>query len=476
MKKRYDLIVVGAGSAGLVAAVQAKGLQKKVLLIEKKRSLSASKFLNDIPCASLAYYASLISDSSKLENAGIKNNQHPDSLKLFNYIRDQVKLLSAHTDAKNLEKLGISFVFGDAAFEDGHMIACSGKKYTARKIIIATGSHPFIPDITGFDSESLLTTESFFRLKRLPGSIVIAGAGPAGCQMAAALSIMGVKVVLLEKGETILPREDDEMRRIIQANLKKRGVTLILKAQIEAAQIEKRRCTITLLAAEKKRRVTAEHFMVCCGRKANVEHLNLEAAGVSYNDNGIDVSRLMRTSVKHIYACGDVTGGYMYTNRAESQAAVAVVNAFGKTHKKMNYSGMIWNLMLQPEFAHLGLTSEEARARYGTFGIRIYKFPYKYSMNSIIRGNEDGMAKIVCRPSGRILGAHIYGESASAIAHELQLAKMNGIKFGKLSFTMHIFPSYGDVLTKPSLRCYIDHYSRNIVINLVRALLPHRRR
>ncbi|HRX17224.1 MAG TPA: hypothetical protein P5123_12985, partial [Spirochaetota bacterium] len=198
--------------------------------------------------------------------------------------------------------------------------------------------------------------------------------------------------------------------------------------------------------------------------------------GVEYDENGILFNRSLRTSASNIYACGDVTGGYMYTNKAEAQASVAVVNALSSIRKKMDYSSLVWGLQTSPMVAHMGMTGSEAQARYGKFGIRIYKFPFKYSMHAALRSESGGLAKIICRPSGRILGAHVFGDNADSIVHELQIAKTNGINFGKISLSMHIFPSYGDVLTKPSLRSYIDQYSRNILINIVRALIPHRRR
>ncbi|MBN2434177.1 MAG: NAD(P)/FAD-dependent oxidoreductase [Spirochaetes bacterium] len=476
MKNRYDLIIIGAGSAGIVAAVHARGLRKKVLLIEKSKETRGSKFLNDIPFGSLSYHSSLILNSNKLENIGISAAKSSDGTKLFEHINEQVKNLSSHLELKNLEKMGVAVVSGEASFIDSHTVKCASKEYRAKKIIIASGSRPIVPEIDGLDSKNVLTTESLFNLKKLPGSVVIVGGGPAGIQAASAFSIMGVKTVVLEKGETILAREDDEIRAMVLDTLKKRGVTFVFKAIIENAQIEKRRCTLNFSDGKKSRRVTAERVLVCCGRKPALDNLGLESAGVEYDENGILVNRSLRTSVSNIYACGDVTGGYMYTNKAEAQASVAVVNALSLIRKKMDYSSLIWGLQTTPMVAHMGMTGSEAQARYGKFGIRIYKFPFKYSMHAALRSESGGLAKIICRPSGRILGAHVFGDNADSIVHELQIAKTNGIKFGKISLSMHIFPSYGDVLTKPSLRSYIDQYSRNILINIVRALIPHRRR
>lgn len=478
MSVDYDLVVIGAGSAGLVAAFHAKGLRKKVLLVNPAKRASASKFSNDLPFVLLARYAEHYDALKEGPLFSSRKPKRSDFSFIFDRISEKVAYVSAYSKLDEISKSGIDILTGKPSFVDLHTIKVGKKSVRANSFIIATGSSPAIPEIEGIKSKAVITTDDFFTLKALPASIVIVGAGASGCQFASVLATLGVKVALIEKEREILMREDAEVRALIKENLKARGVVIECEAelvQIEQAE-ESQVCSVRFTAVDRKKKVSCENVLLCCGRTPNTKGLELDAIGVNHSPTGIAVTRTLQTNIKHIYACGDVAGPYYLTNKAEKQGAMAASNAFAQvTKKKMVYNDLIWGLNMLPQLGRLGFTEEEAVALYGKRGVRIYRFPYKYSMHGVMTESEEGFAKIICRPSGKIVGAHIFGKSAVELVHELQLAKVSKIPFYKLSLVKHVFPSYADVLTKPSLRAYIDYYAHNFLVHIVRILIPHRR-
>ncbi len=472
---QYDVIIIGSGAAGQVAAVHSRGLGKKVLLINNSNKPTASKFIHDIQLKSLVKYAEDVERSRVIAPFGVKVPDKIDSEALMDAVRTKMEKVSKFSSFEELEKAGIETKKGKAAFVNKNTVKAGNSEYSAKIVIIAAGAVPVLPEIKGIEGDAVLTPSQFFLLNTLPKSICIIGAGPAGCQFASALAVFGCKVILVEKSDRILAREDDECAGMAQKMLESRGILLITEAGVSEIENNQGKSVVHFSTNGKKRRVSVEKVLICAGMRPSVDGLNLDSAGIEYSENGIQVNERMQTSNQSIYACGDVTGPYYMTNRAEVQGAVAAVNALGGKKQKASYGSRLWSLSLLPDLSRFGMRESEAAARYGKYMIRVYKFPYKYSMNSVVRDSTEGYAKIICKRNGKILGAHIIGESSAELVSRLYQAQQNGANFAKLSFLNQIFPSYSDIISKPSLRAYIEQHSANIVGGILTAFLPHKR-
>ncbi|MFW5808365.1 MAG: dihydrolipoyl dehydrogenase family protein, partial [Spirochaetota bacterium] len=469
----FDVIVVGAGAAGLVAAVHAKGLNKRVLLVDRSGESGASRYVHDVQLKCLLKYAEDLERARIIEPFGVRTPARIQTGPLLSAVRSKRERVSRFSSFNELTRTGIETKKGKALLVNAHTVAVGSSEYTGRSIIVSTGSVPLVPDIPGLSGSGFLTPESLFTLESLPKSICIIGGGPAGCQFAAALSVFGCKVILLEREEQILSREDSECSVMAGKMLESRGVMLVRSADVTSVEHEEGRSIVHFSSGVKKSKVTVETILLCCGRRPAVESLNLGAAGIAYDDSGITVNSSLQSSVPSIYACGDITGPYFLTSRAEMQGAVAAVNAATGRKQSVMYRDPVWSLSLLPDLSRFGMTEAEARARYGNHSTRVYKFPYKFSMHSVVRDSTEGYAKIICTRNGRIVGAHVFGENSAEIVTRLHQARHNRISFAKLGFLQQIFPSYADVVSKPSLRAYVEQKSASFVGGILGVLLPH---
>lgn len=473
MKFDYDVIVIGGGAAGLTAAKTARGLGKKVALVESKEHLGGectwtgcvpSKAL--IKAAEVAWHAKTMSRFGLLASSPMSL----DTANVMNHVRDLVRqVYSTHTP-DIIEKKGIKVIFGMPRFVDEHQILINNdKKLLAKKFIIATGSSPFVPPIGGLDSVDYLTNETLFELKSLPKSMIILGGGPIGTEMASALNRLGVTVTMIEMQERILQHDDEAHAFKLMHILKKEGVTIL--SSMRAIMVAKKNIDVSVICEDgqgNKKEVYAETLLIAVGRRPNIEGLNLEHVGVQTNKNGVVVNDMMRTHANNMYACGDVVGPYLFSHMAWYQAVIAARNAIIPIFKKrIDYNQAIWVTFTAPELASCGFTEDAARERYGD-KINVYNKTY----HDIDRGYTDltleGTIKIICDKRGYILGAHILGERAGDIIHELQLAKMKGIKFHELQSVIHAYPTYAELNWHMAKRAYLDRLESNMLIRMVK--------
>jgi pyruvate/2-oxoglutarate dehydrogenase complex dihydrolipoamide dehydrogenase (E3) component len=475
IKYDYDVIIIGAGASGLVASVHSRGMGKKVLLIDKSSGKNSSKIINDIQLKSFNKYAEDVEKSRILSPLGITTPQKITTDALLATIREKAEMLSKFSSFTELNKLGIDTHSGKARIQSEHSVKSGTKEYSARKIIIAAGTQPMIPAIPGIESSLVITPSKLFSLTTIPKSICIIGGGTAGLQFASSLSVFGTKVVVLETEEKILRREDNEVVEIAEKIITSRGVQLITNASVEKIEEQNDKCNVHFIQDGKKRKLTVENVLLTTGRIPALDKLGLDESGIAYNNRGISVNKFLQTSVPSIYACGDITGPYYTTNRAETQGTIAAINALTNRNQAIKYSEPFWSLSLIPDLSRFGLTEKEALARYSTFSIRTFKIPYKYSMNSVVRDSSEGFAKIICKNNGTIIGAHIIGENSAELVTRLHQAQQNGTNFSNLSFLDAIFPSYSDVLAKPSLKSYVEQQSNSLVRGIFQAIIPHKK-
>lgn len=454
----YDLIVIGGGAAGLVAATGGAGLGAKTAMIEKNKLGGDCTWYGCVPSKALLRSAHVYSLLNRLREFGIASttsNPEFDASKVMAHVRDIINKVSSHHPAEVFEKKGIDVIFGSPRFLSNREIEVNGKRLKAKRFIIATGSHPLVPPIEGLKDIDYLTNETIFDIETLPKSVAVLGGGPIGVELSQALSRLGVQISIVEMLDRILFREDKEVADVLSGLLSKGNIKIYAGKKAVKFKKEANLTEVTLEDKNKTQSVIkSENVLVAVGRAPNVQGLDLENAGVEYSKKGINVDSHLRTTAKNIYACGDVAGPYQFSHMAEYQAIVAVGNALMPVKQKVDYRAVPWATFTDPELAHLGLTEEEARERYKK--VKVYREKFTSSDRAVTDLEEHGLAKVICDTKGRILGAHIVGANAGEIIHEYVLAKAQGLKIGQLSSTIHIYPTLAQLVKKTADQTYTE--------------------
>jgi pyruvate/2-oxoglutarate dehydrogenase complex dihydrolipoamide dehydrogenase (E3) component len=466
----YDVVVIGAGSGGLVACKLANGLGKRTALVEGRKIGGDCTWFGCVPSKTLIRSAHVAHQTKRLQNFGLqpKGPIEFDARDVMAHVRAVVEKDAATHPPESYEAEGINVLLGAARFLDPHTIQVGERTVSSSKFVLCTGSRPFVPPIEGLQDVPYLTNETIFFVEALPRSMLVLGAGPIGIEMAAALNRLGVHVTVLQRSGEILRKDDQELATRLLELLRAEGVEILLETEAVRFSQSDRQITADLEGKAGNRQVTAESVLVSVGRVPNVDNLDLEKAGVEYHKKGVKVDKHLRTTARHIYAAGDIVPPYLFTHVAEYEAVIATTNAcFGLPIRRADYDNILWATFTEPELAHAGLTETEARERYGD-SIRVYRWQFK----DVDRGKtdlaEDGMSKFVCDRKGRLLGIHILGHAATELMHEAQLAKSLGKPFSKIASVIHAYPSYSDAVRQPAKRCYVDLLQSNPFVRLVK--------
>lgn len=475
----YDLIVVGGGAAGMVSANLAAGLGKRVAMIEKRQLGGECTFYGCVPSKTLIKMANTVHHVRKLlKSAGLGDGASvlPDAgSSVMEHVRSIRQEVYEGEKPEVFEKRGVKVFFGDATFVDNHQIEINGKRLTAARFILAMGSSALVPPIDGINNVPYLTNENLFDLERLPASMIVLGGGPIGTELSQALNRLGVEVTIVEMLDQILIREEKELRDLFAERLAAEGVKILAGTKaVKLWQENGKICLATEDQAKNQGRIVADTVLVALGRKANVEGLHLEHAGVRYTPKGITTDETLRTTASNIYACGDVIGPYQFSHMAEYQARIATRNALLPFARRVDYAHYAWCMFTDPELAHAGLTEKEARKEYGD-AIRIYRWEYKETDRGRTDGETVGLSKIICDAKFRILGAHILGSRAGDVIHEVQAAKTLGVPCYKLDSVIHIYPTFSDVIKQAAKLAYIDWLRSRFYVKLASMFLGRKK-
>lgn len=475
----YDIAVIGAGSAGLVACKVANGLGKKTILIEKRKIGGDCTWFGCIPSKAFIKSANIASDVARIGGFGlsIDGQLTIDCSKVMAHVQGVVQADADEHPVGTYQEEGIDVVFGAAEFIDQHSVKVDERIIRCKKFIICTGSHPFIPSIEGINKIDYLTNETIFDLEKLPKSMIILGGGPIGSEMCSAMSRLGVEVTVVEKARYILVREESEMSLSLMKHLKDQGVKFLTSSKI--VSLRQKHGEISAKVRDingHKSEIRAEAMLVAVGRRPNLKCLKLENAKVEFDSKGIKVDKRMRTTAKNIYAAGDVAPPYLFTHIAEYEAVIAATNAsFPFPVKKANYENVLWCTFTNPELARAGLTEQQARQRHGD-NILVYRWQNRNVDRCKTDLETRGLSKIVCDKKGRILGAHILSSRAAEILHEIQLARTAGIRFSDIASVIHAYPSYSDSIRQPAKKCYIDVLQNNLLVRFIKAVKSKKNR
>lgn len=479
----FDLAVIGGGAAGLTSVGIAANLGVSALLVESQRLGGDCTWYGCVPSKTLIRVAEL-AHSMRLVEKFTSSGTMPaiDIAKVMDHLHAIRQKIYEDADHPDLYRtMGVEVAEGRARFIDAHTIEIAAndgaavRRVTARYLIIATGSRPAVPPIAGLNEINFLTNETLFDLKELPSRLAVLGAGPVGVEMAQALHRLGSKVTLIDQGDRLLAKDDPEHAALLMRALQDEGIEILLNTTVTLARRRDADILLSLITSETKRDLEVDEVLVATGRKPNVESLNLEGAGVNYSEQGITINKKCRTSVRHIYACGDISGGYQFTHMAEQMAKVATANALLKVPKKLDTKHVLWSTFTSPNVAHLGASEAALRERGASF--EIYRFPYSRLDRAITDGNEKtGEIKVFAKKwSGRILGVDIIGEHAGDLISEYAVAMRNGISLRQISDTIHPYPTYGLGNRRAADQWYARHQSA-FLVKLIKLVFGYRGR
>ncbi len=454
----FDLTVIGGGAGGLNVASGAAQLGARVALIEKNKLGGDCLYYGCVPTKALIQSAKIVSLMKRTREFGLNDtNISFDFKNIMNHMREVISKIGVHDDPKRFEKMGVQVFFGDGKFIDRHTFEFDGHKITSNKFVIATGSRAVAIPVKGIENIKYLTSESVLKLDYLPKSIIILGAGPIGLEFAQVFARFGTKVVVLEKMGQVLPREDKEISDTLESMLKDEGIEIHTCIDVDHVKQngDQKGIEVIAVCSGQKKVFQADEFMIAIGRAPNLEGLNLEAAGVKVEKRAIVVNRSLRTIARNIWACGDVTGQYLFTHVAEYQAGLVVANALIPFMKrKADYRVVPWVTFTDPELGRVGLTEDEARQRYKH--VKVYKYDVKDLDRAVIEGEGKGIIKIVCTKKGEILGAHVLAPQGGEILHEFVLAMQNNLGVKSITNTVHVYPTLSQAVRRTTNKYYAE--------------------
>ncbi|MEK7760365.1 MAG: mercuric reductase [Nitrospirota bacterium] len=451
---RYNLVVIGGGTAGLVTAAIAAGLGAKVALIE--RHLMGGDCLNVgcVPSKALIRASRAWADVWRGEEFGIHFSGGPkeDFPAVMTRMRTLRAQLSRTDSAQRFTGLGVDVYLGQAQFTSAQTVQVDDATLDFAKAAICTGARASAPSISGLQEAGYLTNETIFSLTELPARLAIIGAGPIGCELAQAFARFGSQVYLIEALHGIMPNEDRDAAEIVEKALVRDGVTLFCCGKELTIQKTETGRRLTGGSHGRAYDITVDHILVGAGRTPNVESLGLEAAGVDYDKTGVTVDDHLRTTNPNIYAAGDICSRYKFTHAADAMAQIVIQNAlfphpFGLGAARVSSLVIPWATYTDPEIAHVGLYEAEAKDK----GHKVETFTHRLDEvdRAVLDGESEGFAKVhVEAGTDRILGATIVAAHAGDLINELTLAMKAGLGLKTLASTIHPYPTQGEVVKK----------------------------
>jgi pyruvate/2-oxoglutarate dehydrogenase complex dihydrolipoamide dehydrogenase (E3) component len=444
----YNLVVIGAGPAGLVAARGAAALGAKVALIE--HNLIGGDCLNVgcVPSKAIIRTSRLYAEMRTAERFGAKapgnvDVDFPSAMKRMRYIQTRI---SRTDSARGLSAVGVDVYFGEAQFTGPRAVSVDGKSLHFKKALVATGARPKTPPIPGLAESGYLTNENVFELTECPRRLLVIGGGPLGCELAQAFCRFGSHVILAQDEPMFLPKEERDAAQILSDALARDGVEIRLNAKVVAVRMEGGKKVADLVSDDYKFSVSVDEILTGIGRTPNVEGLKLEAAGVEYdNEIGIHVNDFLQTANPRIYAAGDVCLEHRYTHTADASARIVVQNALFLGRKRLSALTIPWCTYTDPEIAHVGLYVREAREKnipVKTFTVLMHDVD-----RAVTDGEEEGFVKIHVREgTDRILGATVVASHAGEMINGLSLAIGTGIGLRALAQVIHTYPTQAEAI------------------------------
>jgi pyruvate/2-oxoglutarate dehydrogenase complex dihydrolipoamide dehydrogenase (E3) component len=437
----YDLVVIGAGTAGLVVAAGAAGLGLglKVALIEKHLMGGDCLNVGCVPSKCIIRSARVVGEIWDAHALGVQVPKYAIDVD-FPGVMERMRRLRAgisyHDSTERFQKLGVDVFFGKATFTKNNTVEVAGKALRYKKAVIATGARAAQLSIPGIEEVEYLTNETVFSLTQRPGRLAVIGGGPIGCELAQAFRRLGCEVVLFHRGTHILNKEDGDAAEIVQKVFLREGIRLILGCQMQRVEKHSDGKTLHYTCNGREESITVDEILAGTGRIPNVEGLNLESVGVEYDQRrGVKVNDYLQTTNPKIYAAGDICMDWKFTHAADAAARIVIKNTlfspFGLGRSKLSSLVMPWVTYTDPEIAHVGMYEDDAQKR--GIDVNTIKIPFSSVDRAIADGEEDGFVKILHKKgSDEIIGATIVARHGGEMISEVTTAIVNKIGLSKV--------------------------------------------
>jgi pyruvate/2-oxoglutarate dehydrogenase complex dihydrolipoamide dehydrogenase (E3) component len=465
---RYDLVVVGAGPAGLVCAAGAAGLGARVALVECDLMGGDCLNVGCVPSKAVLRAARAASAVRRAPDFGILTRDEP--IVQFPVLMERMRRLRAElaaTDsATRFQSLGVDVFLGEGRFVAPDALEVAGQTLRFRKAVLTTGARPRIPEVPGLLQAGFLTNENIFTLTTLPPRLAVVGAGPIGSELAQAFARFGSRVTLIHQGPRPLPRDDSEAGRRLLAIFQREGIETVMSSRLVSVESNGEEKVLHLKSETGERRVPADAILLGVGRQPNVETLGLEAAGVRFDrDRGVEVNDHLRTTNRRIYAAGDVCSRLQFTHAADAQARLVLQNALFRGRARASSLTIPWCTYTDPEVAGVGLTEEAARAQ--GVSVQVFTQELRSVDRAVLDGESEGFVKILVRAgTDRIVGATVLSTHAGEMIGLLSLALSAGVGLRGLTRVILPYPTQAEAVKKIA-----DAWNRTRLTPRVRWLL-----
>ncbi len=453
----YNVVVIGAGTAGLVTAAGTAGLGGRVALIERHKMGGDCLNFGCVPSKALISSARLIEKIRRAENWGLRKMEPQfEFAEVLQRMRARRALIAPHDSQERFESLGVDVFRGDARFRSAHEVEVGNTVLRAKNFVIASGSRAAIPKISGIENVRYFTNETIFdELNTKPESMVVIGGGPIGCELGQTFARLGVRVTILQHGAQLLPREDRDVADFLEQRLREEGISVEKNA--EAKSVVRANHGIELQISSRngeggasETKITASILLISAGRRPNIDGLGLETIGVAADGRGVKANEYLQTSQPHIYAAGDIVGPFLFTHMADAHARVVVRNIlmpFQFLRQKVDYSVVPWCTYVDPEIASVGLNESAAKEKNVQYDLITGKLDEVD--RAVVENEESGFLKVlVAKGTDKILGVTLVCEGAGDLLHEFVLAMKCGIGLGRISGTIHAYPTFAELARK----------------------------
>ena len=462
----YDLAIIGGGSGGLSVAAGAAQLGAKVVLIEKAKMGGDCLNYGCVPSKSLIAAAGAAQTVRTAAQFGVNGHEPAiDFAKVNAHVHGVIAAIAPHDSVERFEKLGCTVIEAAAKFVSPSEIEAGGQRLTARRFVVATGSVPFVPPISGIKGVKVHTNETIFDLTEAPAHLIVIGGGPIGIEMAQAHRRLGCKVTVIE-ALTMMPKDDPEAVEVVRERLNAEGVTIIEGAKVEGVSQAGNGIAVGLNRGGKSEAVAGTHLLVAAGRRPRVTDIGLDAAGITFSPKGIEVdARLRSVSNKKVFAIGDVAGGYQFTHMASYHAGIVVRNALFNIPAKVDYRAVPWVTYTDPELAQVGKSLSEAQKT----DAKAIATKWQLSENDRAQAERatEGFIKVVTSGRGRIVGATIVGRHAGELILPWVLAVQKSMTMRDMTGIIAPYPTLSEI----SKRAAGAYFTPSLFSDRTRALV-----
>ena len=449
-KGRYNLVVLGGGTAGLVAAAGAAGLGARVALIERHLLGGDCLVTGCVPSKALIRSARAIKEAKSSEHLGVHaKDVTVDFPAIMERMRMRRSEIARHDSAKRFTDLGVDVYLGEGRFTGESTIEVGGQTLNFARAVVATGAKAATPPIPGLETAEVLTNQTLFSLTELPKTMIVIGGGPIGCEMAQSFARFGTKVTQIEGSQRIMRNDDPKAAEVVMASMREDGVNILLNTRVKsfkpptAAGMRQ----VVTEGPNGEETLEAEQILLAVGRSPNVNNVGLEAAGIQFDPRmGVEVDDCLRTTNKRVYAAGDVASKYKFTHAADFLSRIVLKNALFFGRSKASDLVMPWATYTDPEVAHVGLTEAEAKSE----GIdhSIIEVELVDNDRAVLEAESEGFVKILHDKKGRVLGGTVCAAHAGEMIGELVTAVQHRTSLGTLSNVIHPYPTVADAIRR----------------------------